>query len=157
MVFQGVGHGAQHDGARGAAGGVPDGLRGAGGGEGGVDVGRRGFGGLAQDARAVGRRPDLGRGGSRPQHAADDGAGGQGLPVHRGDRPGQPVPLGLHRQVHACRVQPVGPIDVAGRGDAGVPPGLCRRGGHGIDHHLFGRNPLVQQGVDEGGVGPVLQ
>jgi hypothetical protein len=110
---------------------------------------------VAQDLGPVERVGDVGRVGPGLQLAADQRAGGQFFAVDLLQRRGVAVAVGKLRVVAPEGVLAVH-VHLLGRGDFGVAVGVVfDRDGVGGDGG--GRHPLVQQGVDEGGVGAVLE
>ena len=154
--FQRIGHGPQHRRPARSARAIPDDLRFRRGIGRIVDVLRRSLRHMAQHLRAV---IGIGHGlGVRPGHqlAADDGAGGQLFRIDLLQGGGVTLAVGLLRIVPAERVLAVH-VHVLGRGDLGVAVRVGLDRGDGVGGDCRGRHPLVQQGVDERRVGPVLQ
>ncbi len=154
--FQSVGHGAQDGGAARAAQAVPGDLGLGGGVDGGVDVLGRGFRHMAQHARAVIGVGDVLSVHPSAQLAADDRAGGQLLAVDALQSRRMALAVGSLRIVAAEGVLAV-TVDVHGHRDLRMAVGLGLDRGDGIGGHVGRRHALVQQGVDEGGVGAVFQ
>ena len=154
--FQRIGHGAQHSAPARAALAVPGDLGAGGGVDGGVDVSLGRFRDMAQDAGRIERIGDRLGIGPGLELAADDRAGGQGLAVDLLQRDGVALTVGGLRIVAAQRVLAVHVHVLRGR-DLGVAVGVGLDGGDGVGGDGGSGHPLVQQGVDERGVGPVLE
>ena len=159
--LQGVRHAAQDLGAAGPAQGVPPRLRLAGEAEGVVHVGGRRLVGAADRQRAIGRIGHRLRRRRRARLAADQRRGDDPLAVERRKGVEQGVPLLRHGQVAASGITapPLrrGAIEIERRRDARMAVGGGGEGGDGIAHHRLGRHAVVQKGVHEARVGPVLQ
>ena len=70
---------------------------------------------------------------------------------------GQALAIAPHRQVAAERVASALAVHVTGQGDLRVRAGVGLRRRHRIADHQLRGHAVVEQGVHEGGVGPVLQ